>query len=213
MANPLDTDALIEAARRATGFDDFGAQSYREGLDILVSDINNDTQRPQEFVDRNQGMLVKALIDRLNVTAALKRRPELLERPIERPVFVFGLPRTGTTLLNNLLAADPARRSPLKWELDDPVPPPTTATLYTDPRALAALEEEAAALGIDLSKTAAIGDGANDLAMIEAAGLGVAYRAKPIVAERARARIDHTDLTALLFFQGYEADEFARGEP
>jgi phosphoserine phosphatase len=78
---------------------------------------------------------------------------------------------------------------------------------------LAALEEEAAALGIDLSKTAAIGDGANDLAMIEAAGLGVAYRAKPIVAERARARIDHTDLTALLFFQGYEADEFARGEP
>jgi phosphoserine phosphatase len=73
---------------------------------------------------------------------------------------------------------------------------------------LAALVEEAAALGADLSQTAAIGDGANDLAMIEAAGLGVAYRAKPIVAERARARIDHTDLTALLYFQGYETDVF-----
>ena len=77
---------------------------------------------------------------------------------------------------------------------------------------LAALVEEAAALGLDLSQTAAIGDGANDLAMIEAAGLGVAYRAKPLVAERARARIEHTDLTAMLFFQGYEADAFARGE-
>ena len=80
------------------------------------------------------------------MTAYLESRPELLERPIERPVFVFGIPRTGTTLLNNLLAADPARRSPLSWEIDDPVPPPTTATLYTDPRALARLEAERAML-------------------------------------------------------------------
>lgn len=63
----------------------------------------------------------------------------MLKRTIERPVFVFGIPRTGTTLLNNLLASDPARRSPLSWEIDDPVPPPTTASLYNDPRALARL--------------------------------------------------------------------------
>jgi phosphoserine phosphatase len=74
---------------------------------------------------------------------------------------------------------------------------------------LAALVEEAAALGLDLSQTLAVGDGANDLAMIEAAGLGVAWRAKPVVAARADARVDHTDLTALLYFQGYGADEFA----
>jgi Sulfotransferase family len=55
---------------------------------------------------------------------------------------VFGIPRTGTTLLSNLLAADPARRSALSWEIDDPVPPPTTDTLYTDPRALGRLEME-----------------------------------------------------------------------
>jgi len=73
---------------------------------------------------------------------------------------------------------------------------------------LAALREEAAALGLDLSASLAIGDGANDLAMIEAAGLGVAYRAKPIVAARADAKVDHADLTALLYFQGYRADEF-----
>jgi phosphoserine phosphatase len=77
---------------------------------------------------------------------------------------------------------------------------------------LAALIEEAQALGVELSQTLAVGDGANDLAMIEAAGLGVAYRAKPIVAARAGARIVHTDLTALLFFQGYEADAFVRDE-
>ena len=54
----------------------------------------------------------------------------------------------------------------------------------------------------------AVGDGANDLAMIEAAGLGVAYRAKPIVAAQADAKVDHTDLTTLLYFQGYKAEEF-----
>lgn len=61
---------------------------------------------------------------------------------------------------------------------------------------------------IDREHTLAVGDGANDLAMLEAAGLGVAYRAKPAVAAAADARIDHGDLTALLFLQGYREDEF-----
>ncbi len=73
---------------------------------------------------------------------------------------------------------------------------------------LEALKAEAAALGIDLAATIAVGDGANDLDMIKAAGLGVAYRAKPIVAAEADARVDHADLTALLYYQGYSADQF-----
>jgi phosphoserine phosphatase len=73
---------------------------------------------------------------------------------------------------------------------------------------LAALTEEAANLGVPLSATLAVGDGANDLAMIEASGLGVAYRAKPIVAAQAHAKVDHADLTALLYFQGYTEAEF-----
>jgi phosphoserine phosphatase len=76
---------------------------------------------------------------------------------------------------------------------------------------LATLLEEADARQLPLSATLAIGDGANDLAMIEAAGLGVAYRAKPIVAAQADARVDHTDLTSLLYFQGYSADAFVTG--
>ncbi|MCR5879021.1 phosphoserine phosphatase SerB [Phenylobacterium sp. J367] len=73
---------------------------------------------------------------------------------------------------------------------------------------LAALKEEAAALSIDLALTLAIGDGANDLAMIKASGLGVAYRAKPVVAAEAHCKVDHADLTAVLYFQGYAEDEF-----
>lgn len=74
---------------------------------------------------------------------------------------------------------------------------------------LQALREETTGLAASLADTLAVGDGANDLTMIEAAGLGVAWRAKPIVAAAADAQIDHADLTALLYFQGYSADEFA----
>jgi len=71
------------------------------------------------------------------------------------------------------------------------------------------LQRDASALGICVSDTLAIGDGANDLDMIRAAGLGVAYRAKPIVAVEAHARIEYTSLEAALFFQGYRRSEFA----
>ena len=63
-------------------------------------------------------------------------------------------------------------------------------------------------LGLAPEETLVAGDGANDIAMIEAAGLGVAYHAKPKVAEAAAARIDHGDLTALLYAQGYRREEF-----
>ena len=73
---------------------------------------------------------------------------------------------------------------------------------------LAALNEDAARLGLSLSETLAIGDGANDLMMIEAAGLGIAFYAKPIVAARAAARIDHGTLESALFFQNIGRDAF-----
>jgi hypothetical protein len=141
MTGKLVADELIEQARTATGLERFDSESYREGLDILLADINAG-RPPEAAIERSRGSVVQALANRLKVTDYLGQRPELLERPIERPVFVFGMPRTGTTLLSNLLAADPARRSPLTWEIDDPVPPPVSAMLYADPRALARLESE-----------------------------------------------------------------------
>jgi phosphoserine phosphatase len=74
---------------------------------------------------------------------------------------------------------------------------------------LQALNQEAAAIGAAAQDVLSIGDGANDLDMIKAAGLGIAYRAKPIVAAEADACIDHTALDAALFFQGYRRTEFA----
>jgi phosphoserine phosphatase len=72
----------------------------------------------------------------------------------------------------------------------------------------ATLERLATDLAIAPSDAAAVGDGANDIPMIEAAGLGVAYHGKPAVAAAARFRLDHADLTGLLYLQGYRAQEF-----
>jgi phosphoserine phosphatase len=72
---------------------------------------------------------------------------------------------------------------------------------------LRVLESAAAARGIDVSETLAVGDGANDVAMVTHAGLGVAWHAKPVLANVAAVRIDHADLTALLYLQGYRESE------
>ncbi len=76
---------------------------------------------------------------------------------------------------------------------------------------LDALLELRARLGLSPAQTLAVGDGANDLAMLGEAGLGVAFRAKPAVAAAAHARLDHADLTALLYAQGYTGAEIVRG--
>ncbi|PZO68764.1 MAG: phosphoserine phosphatase SerB, partial [Sphingomonas taxi] len=76
---------------------------------------------------------------------------------------------------------------------------------------LAALNDLIKTKGLDRADTLAVGDGANDLAMLGGAGLGVAYRAKPAVAEAAHVRIDHGDLSALLYLQGYTSDEIVSG--
>lgn len=149
MADQLVADALIDQACKATGLDDFGGESYREGLDILVNDLNAGAAKgwhSASGIARSTQDITHWLMNRLKVGNHLKQNPELLDRPIERPVFVMGVPRTGTTLMSNLLAADPARRSPLTWEIDDPVPPATAATLTTDPRAVTRLAQEKAAL-------------------------------------------------------------------
>ncbi len=145
MADALVAEQLIEEARQATGLERFDSDSFREGLDVYLADLN--AGQPSEVaLSRLHPNIVQLLSNRLKTTDYLEQRPELLERPVERPVFVFGIPRTGTTLLSNLLATDPARRSPLSWEIESPVPPATRETLYTDPRAIEMLEFEKAML-------------------------------------------------------------------
>jgi hypothetical protein len=145
MTRLLVVDEIVEKAKQDTSLDHFDSESFIEGLEILTTDINND-DRGDAIVERMFADFVTALATRLRVVKYLDDHPELKSRPIEKPVFVFGVPRTGTTLMSNLLAADPARRSPLTWEIDEPVPPATPETLYTDPRALSRLESEKAML-------------------------------------------------------------------
>jgi phosphoserine phosphatase len=73
---------------------------------------------------------------------------------------------------------------------------------------LDALEQISARLGLDMGETMAVGDGANDLAMLNRAGAGVALHAKPSVAAQCDIRVNHGDLTALLFIQGYAREDF-----
>lgn len=142
MIYSYEPDELIDAARARTGLQSFDDDSFREGLGILTADMSR-LERSEAAHQVVRETLLGYLSQRLRVADWISSHPAVLERPIERPVFVFGLPRTGTTLTSNLLAADPARRSLLAWEANDPVPPPKAGHLYDDPRALAQLEAEA----------------------------------------------------------------------
>lgn len=130
----MTVDEVIEAARAETGLTDFGDATALEGLEVLLRAYEQEarfSQRGSELAHRD---LVKYAANRLRIENWLARHPELLDRPIERPMFVFGLPRTGTTLLINLLASDPQRRAFLRWESHDPVPPPRPEELNAGPR-------------------------------------------------------------------------------
>lgn len=133
---------IIDQAMQKSGLGPFDDASYHEGLEVLVENINAceaATDRSREVMERE---MVNALANRFKVEDYLLKHPEVLETPVEKPVFVFGIPRTGTTLTNHLLGADRSRRSLLNWEATNPVPPPTSETLYTDRRCVAKRQQQ-----------------------------------------------------------------------
>src|SRR6516164_468785 len=116
----MQTQNLIAAAQRLTGgLTDLGDERILEGLNRLVDALNNEARLNIRGVKSFEAELTNTLANRLRVEAYLAKHPELLKRPIEEPMFVFGLPRTGTTLVINLLSADPGRRCFLRWEASD----------------------------------------------------------------------------------------------
>jgi hypothetical protein len=127
-------DQLLEQAQAATGLSDFGDPSFREGLAILVASLNQEAKLTEAGSGRVAQSIVATLSNRLQVEDYLKQHPELLDAPIDRPTFVFGLPRTGTTLAINLLVSDPARRRFMRWEAFNTVPPAGPGELRSDPR-------------------------------------------------------------------------------
>src|SRR5579859_4308199 len=103
MAKPLVVDALIEQAHEATGIDAFDAETFREGLEVFVEDFNDGIAKGlyiDSGIERARADCLHYLSNRLKVWGYLKQNPALLKRPVARPVFVMGIPRTGTTLLS-----------------------------------------------------------------------------------------------------------------
>jgi hypothetical protein len=131
---PLREDALLDQAARNTGLTDFGPAEFRTGLGKLVDSLNEEANLSTigRMIARQE--IVLMLENRLGVTDWHKRYPEIGERPIERPVIVIGMGRTGTTILHHLIGQDTGVRVPRTWEVDRPCPPPETATCETDAR-------------------------------------------------------------------------------
>ena len=98
----MNTTDLINKARAATGLTDLGDSTVLEGLERLVRASDQEARLSTTGAQRWEANIVNVLANRLRIVEYLRAHPELLERPIERPMFVFGLPRTGTTLTINL---------------------------------------------------------------------------------------------------------------
>jgi len=130
----LDPDELEADAREQTGLTDFGDGYHREGLERLVAAMNDEADLTEMGEVMQRMRLGAHLTSRLQVEDTYRRHPEIEAQQVEGPVFVIGLPRTGTTALSQLVAADPRFRSLRLWESGAPVPPPEAATQHTDPR-------------------------------------------------------------------------------
>lgn len=132
----MQTEDILARARAETGLSDLGDPAALDGLERLVKSSNEEANLSAIGAQRWEGNLVRFLSNRLRIVDYLKQHAELSARPIEKPMFVFGLPRTGTTLAINLLSADPGRRCLLRWEALDSVPPAAAGALHSDPRCL-----------------------------------------------------------------------------
>jgi Sulfotransferase family len=125
---------LIDAAKSRAGFDDFGGDSFREGLERLVASINGESNLSDLGRLMAPEMLIASLINRLEVEHWYRLHPEIDEEQIIAPLFGVGLPRTGSTALIYMLARDPDTRSLRNWEAEKPCPPPEKASEHSDPR-------------------------------------------------------------------------------
>ncbi len=130
----LDEGSLMDEAARNTSLSDFGSGYFREGLRRLLDSLEGEGQLNLTGRRIAHALVLRHLENRLRVVRDWQRYPEMGGEKIVRPLFVVGLPRTGSTILHDLLAQDPDNRVPMTWECHRPSPPPERATYDTDPR-------------------------------------------------------------------------------
>ena len=130
----LDEQSLLDRASKNSGLSDFGDDGFRAPLRVLLASFESEAALTLlgRIIVRSDAL--RTLENRLHFVDTLKRNPEITAAPIRQPLFILGLPRTGTTILHELLAQDPANRVPMTWEVMHPWPPPERATYDTDPR-------------------------------------------------------------------------------
>jgi hypothetical protein len=130
----LDEEILLERAIKKAGSSDFGGDDFREGLRRFLASAEREAKLTLLGRLMVQSYVTDNLANRLRLVDWRKRHPEIENEEITAPLFIIGLPRTGTTILHALLEQDPANRSPLFWEVQFPVPPATPDTWHDDPR-------------------------------------------------------------------------------
>jgi hypothetical protein len=144
MTDVVTVDEVVSKAAAETGLDDLGDPSWREGLDMLLDSVE------REAVLNDIGRMIlrtwihERLVNRLRVTAWVLEHPEVRGAAVPAPIVVVGMLRTGSTLLCELLAADPANRPLMKWEGLNAIPPPDAATFTSDPRVAVEVEKQEA---------------------------------------------------------------------
>jgi hypothetical protein len=137
-ADELRTSTLLEVAADAEGHADFGDPSFRDGLDVLIDAIHAEAQLGDLGRTVARAQILALLRARLAVQAWVHAHPVIAREQVDRPIFLVGLSRSGTTALSHILSRDPRNRSLLGWEANRPAPPSTPAGRELDPRAVAA---------------------------------------------------------------------------
>jgi Sulfotransferase family len=130
----LSDEHLLRAARRRTGFSDFGEYDFRPPMHMLLRSYNEDRRLYASARILMQRRAVARLVNRLLVANELAGHPEIVQAPIRRPIFIASLARTGTTFLHELLAQDPQARSLRAWEVMRPGRWPAAIGREPDPR-------------------------------------------------------------------------------
>jgi len=125
---------IAEARERTGGLEDFAEPQFLRGLEVFIDSLRADAMLNPTGVHIAKNVAMGHIVNRLNYVNDRKLYPRIAEQKIVKPVFIIGFPRTGTTILHDILAQDPANRAPLTWEVMFPSPPPQTATFETDPR-------------------------------------------------------------------------------
>ncbi len=130
----LCADRLLSHAQRKTGLHDWGDESFRLGLERLTTALQQQAHLSQVGRIAAYFNILDHLCVRLRLLDYRARRPEVATQQIKKPLFILGLPRTGTTILHELIAQDPSFRSPASWEVARPIPPPTAQSYDSDSR-------------------------------------------------------------------------------